>query len=483
MKRWIGLALILVPILAPAAASFWEGNAALQRGDAAFEGGMFGASNSFAPDTQILVRNLETGKTATVTITRRVEGQSDILILLSPPAASALGIAAGTLASVRVMIQPAAAASPTPSATEQVLSRDPDLNPAAAYGGQVSAGQAATATPAPTPSLESLPSTAAPAPQQALVPSSTPEAPSPDQPAQAATAAATTTGTTEATAATTTMPSVGAAADEARKASDAAILTDAAARTPQKHVFLPPREDKTFAYVPTPATGPSTAQTAGTAQAAPPQITAVIGEPSAAPPSAPAESPALAEAAAPQEARPEEIVGAAAVQPAQASGAEVALAAPQPLNEENAPAAPEPVQTEVTGPPAAPPEAPAPAAVALLAPEAPTPEQPPTTAAVQTATRQATAAPAAGTQRAAQVPRLSPSDTWYVQLAAYATEKGAKDLASTLSQTYPAIVIPPAATGMRMFRVVVGPLNKAESDTLLVWFRFRGFPDAFAKQE
>jgi hypothetical protein len=34
-----------------------------------------------------------------------------------------------------------------------------------------------------------------------------------------------------------------------------------------------------------------------------------------------------------------------------------------------------------------------------------------------------------------------------------------------------------------MFRVVVGPLNKAESGTLLVWFRFRGFPDAFVKQE
>ena len=31
--------------------------------------------------------------------------------------------------------------------------------------------------------------------------------------------------------------------------------------------------------------------------------------------------------------------------------------------------------------------------------------------------------------------------------------------------------------------MVIGPLNGAESGTLLTWFRYRGFPDAFLKQE
>ena len=128
MKRWIGLALILVPILAPAAA-FWDGNAALQRGDASFVAGMFGASNSFAPDTLVFVQNLETGKTATVTITGRMAGQSDILVLLSPPAAAALGIKSGTLASVRLTIAQRSTTSSASSVAEQTTTQDPDVNP------------------------------------------------------------------------------------------------------------------------------------------------------------------------------------------------------------------------------------------------------------------------------------------------------------------------------------------------------------------
>jgi len=61
MKRWVVLCLLMVPLLA-SADSFWEGNAALQRGDAAFENGLYAASNSFAPDTQLMVQNLENGR-------------------------------------------------------------------------------------------------------------------------------------------------------------------------------------------------------------------------------------------------------------------------------------------------------------------------------------------------------------------------------------------------------------------------------------
>ena len=103
MKRWVSLCLLLVPIIAPAA-SFWDGNAALQRGDATFEGGMFAASNSFSQGTLISIQNLDSGKTATATITIQIDGQPDILVLLSPMTAAALGISQGTLARVRVTI-------------------------------------------------------------------------------------------------------------------------------------------------------------------------------------------------------------------------------------------------------------------------------------------------------------------------------------------------------------------------------------------
>ena len=164
----------------------------------------------------------------------------------------------------------------------------------------------------------------------------------------------------------------------------------------------------------------------------------------------------------------------------------MALAAPEPIGEDKPPAAaeaPAPVQTEVTDPAAVPPVSP-PAVVALLQPEAPAPpSETPTVAAVvpvqnPTTTQQATTgAPAASASRPTQ------NETWYVQLAAYATEKGAQDVAARLASTYPTQVIAPASPSARVFRVVVGPLNRAESGALLVWFRFKGFPDAFVKQE
>lgn len=483
MKRWIGLALILVPILAPAAA-FWDGNAALQRGDASFEAGMFGAYNSFAPGAVVVVQNLETGKTATVTITGRVAGPSDILVLLSPTAAAALGIKAGTLASVRLTLASRAAASAASSLAEQTASQDPDLNPAVAYGGPTTGAApagggpvaAAAASEEPTPSEESLPPAQAPAAAAETVPPATElEAPSVETPPAAA---------------------AQQTAEEQKAAEDAAILAEASSRIPQKKVFLPPREDKTFAYVPPAPTPP--AQTAATAatttatQAAPPaepQITAVIGEPGVTPPQAAQENLALAEAAAPQESAPQEIVGAEAPQPTQApEAAAVALAEPEPVGEEKPAAATTeagpPVQTEVTGPVAVPPVS-QPAAVALLSPEPPAPaSESPVVAAAQATTQQSSAATATVIPTApvaTSTPRPA-GDTWYVQLAAYATEKGAQDLAAKLSVTYPTQVIAPATTGAP-FRVVVGPLNRAESGTLLVWFRFRGFPDAFVRQE
>ena len=471
MKRWIGIAMLLVPLCA-SAQSFWDGNATVQRGDAGFESGLFAVSNSFPPDSRIVIQNLDTGQSTTATVTRRIDGQSDVLLLLSPMTATAIGIPQGAMARIRVTLASPAPTVPRGSqAQEQVASRDPDINPGAAYPTQPqqtastaqTAGQPESSPVAAEPqaSEESLP--AAVAPRQAAAspaPVSAPEAPQPQEktPAQAATALADNT-------ATASTPE----ADAARqKAEDDAIIAAAEGRKPQKQLFLPPREDEKFVYH-APAETP--AQQAPTT----PQITAVIGEPTAKPAQEKAPDVALADAVAPQESRPQEIVGAEATPPSAApAGAETALAEPVPVGEPQ-----KPVQTEVTGPVAVPAPAAEPPKVALVAPEAP-PEkgQPAQTANVSTPPKSTPPQVPATT-----IPKPRGSAAWYLQLAAYTTEQIAQDLAKSLVQTYPTLVLSPPPSGSHMFRVVIGPLNRAESGTLLTWFRYRGFPDAFLKQE
>jgi cell division septation protein DedD len=71
--------------------------------------------------------------------------------------------------------------------------------------------------------------------------------------------------------------------------------------------------------------------------------------------------------------------------------------------------------------------------------------------------------------------------TWYLQLAAYTNETLARDTAARLSSTYPVLVLAPQAGAKPLYRVFVGPLNRAESGTLLNYFHYRGFPDAFVR--
>jgi cell division septation protein DedD len=150
-----------------------------------------------------------------------------------------------------------------------------------------------------------------------------------------------------------------------------------------------------------------------------------------------------------------------------------ALAVPEPQGAEQAAAAGEPVQTEVSSPAITPSTAPEGPKLALIAPEAPLPAQ-------AAAAAQQTAAPVLKTT---VIPRIAKADTYYLQLGAYASEKVAQDLAASLPASYPALVVAPGAAGAGMFRVLIGPLNRAESGTVLTRFRYRGFPDAFLKQE
>lgn len=293
MKRWIVLFLLMVPLLA-FADSYWEGDAVLQRGDAAFESGLYAASNSFAPDTQLMVQNLENGKSTVVTVSQRMDSQSDILILLSPKAADAVGIPAGGIARVRITVVQKAASTGASASPEGTVSPDSDVNPAAAYAATPGAPQTAQ------PGQEQQPA------EQAQQPAAQEQVPAAAQAAQPAAAAS---------------PS----------AEDAQILAEAASRNPQKDLFLPPREDQKFAYKP-----PSQAETAQTPQPAQAETPTVSGE-TAAPSPSQSEVP-LAEAQ-PQKATTQETVTNGGA-PAAAQSGQIALSAPETPPEQPAQAAP-----------------------------------------------------------------------------------------------------------------------------------------------
>jgi SPOR domain len=486
MKRWILLSLLFVPLLA-SAASFWDGNAALQRGDASFESGLYATSNSFPAGTQISIQNQDTGRTVTATVTGRIEGQSDILVLLSPKTADALGLTQGTLGRVRVTV-PSRATASTGAPGEQTASSDPDVNPAAAYGQPDATVASAPAAPSEETLPSPVPATAAPADAAlaSVPPTAAPEAPAEEQPS-ATTPSATTTQATTTPAATTNPAATGSSSTAAATspsgsttdADNAAIIAAAGSRVPQKQVFQPPREDEKFAYK-KPATTPVQATATVTE---PPAITAVEGEQGVSPAAEPATDLALADVAAPEESHPEEIVGAgAAAPPPTGDQPQVALASPDVAPE--AGPGQEPVQTEVSGPAAVPPAGQAPPKVALLPPEAPVPASAATAA---TTTTVAATTPAATVTtppvKPAVAQKTGAPGSFFLQLAAYGTEKNARDLAAKLTPTYPAMVLAPSNPKTSVFKVVIGPLNRAESGTLLTWFRYRGFPDAFVKQE
>src|SRR5208337_4621111 len=141
---------------------------------------------------------------------------------------------------------------------------------------------------------------------------------------------------------------------------------------------------------------------------------------------------------APEESRPREIVSAGPASPPAAGRAEsAALLAPEPQAA---------AQSEVSSPAVSPSTSPESPTLALAPPEAPS-------------TAQAAVAPVV---KPAAIARIAKADTYYLQVAAYSSEKIAQDLAASLPSSYPTLVVAPAGAGTGMFRVLIGPLNRAE---------------------
>jgi hypothetical protein len=82
----------------------WEGNAAVIRQGEFETEGYFAASNSFPINTVIEVYNIRTGKSVRVTVLKRIGENTDIFILLSEVAANEIGIEENEVERVRVII-------------------------------------------------------------------------------------------------------------------------------------------------------------------------------------------------------------------------------------------------------------------------------------------------------------------------------------------------------------------------------------------
>lgn len=179
MKRF-GLILLMavfavVSVMAASSSVAWEGRAARGSADAFPAGGNYAQSRIFSKGEIVDVVNPSNGKTATVVITGSTD-LSGVLVLLSPSAASALGVESGYDTTVRVSKKNDYVTENTLTQTAPVSVADPDLNPVAALPSDYSNVMSA---PVPqTQPVEPLP----PVPQNNVA--SAKEIPEPLPPAQ-----------------------------------------------------------------------------------------------------------------------------------------------------------------------------------------------------------------------------------------------------------------------------------------------------------
>ncbi|MCL2374086.1 MAG: hypothetical protein FWC65_02435 [Treponema sp.] len=180
MKKHLLALLIGAALFGFTASSIWEGAAGVAAGGDLPAAGLYVATNSFPLNTVIDLTNLENGMTVRVVAAAPLSAAPGLIAMLSPEAASAVGLAARSLGRVR-MSQP-----PDPVAFSRFgqgrASGDPDFDPAAfaaihgALPPSPSAGHAAADDGAWNRRLEGgavivdMPDGFAPAPQWQAVP-------------------------------------------------------------------------------------------------------------------------------------------------------------------------------------------------------------------------------------------------------------------------------------------------------------------------
>ncbi|MDR2176819.1 MAG: SPOR domain-containing protein [Treponema sp.] len=141
----LGMVTLAAVSLSLTGASVWEGAAAMApRGDLP-EDGYYAATNSFPPNTVVDIINLETGKSIRAIVASGLNTPG-LLAILSPDAASRIGLGTKTIGRIR-MSQPEDPIAFARFTEGLVASGDPDYDPTAMLAVDQAAEQAETAVP------------------------------------------------------------------------------------------------------------------------------------------------------------------------------------------------------------------------------------------------------------------------------------------------------------------------------------------------
>jgi hypothetical protein len=470
MKIRIAFALfgLLATLMLPAE-EFWEGNAAVIRRGVFDDPGLYAASDSFPRNSLILVENIQSGKQVEVTILKRIDGSSNVFLLLSEQAAAEIGLASDEVLPVRARITLTPPGSVIGLPDDLPENPDQDINPSAAV----------PQLAAPAESLEDLPEAppipVAEAPVAAEAASTDLAADSAGEEAQAVAETEEVGEAAEAAEATLSEeaeePAAGQLSPEEQR------LARVSSRLPQKQVYMPPREDERYIAAPLQEEpGPDVALAAASGEAEP-AAEPVIEEAEEVEETAEAAADlSLAAAAESEAAEPDlDMPGLDQIEPRETRGLEA-----QPAPRAEIVSGPAPVPALPAATTAA--EEPAVAEPATESEEEPFQlaelfEQPPETppAAVRTPEQDSVPEPAGDLPLVDALPPAS----YFLQLAAFSGRGRAEKLVSDLQPTYTVAVLPVMRQNRQLYKVLIGPLNQEESGTLLYRFRSLGYKDAF----
>jgi hypothetical protein len=454
------LFVVLLALCLCAATAFaqesWQGNAAIARSGEFSTPGLFAASNAFPKNARILVQNPQTGQSVQVTVAQRIPGAGNIFLLLTEEAGTQIGLTGSEVIRVQANVLSSLGTGLGGSLQEGAYSADPDLNPPVSItdeqllAGPGTPSEEQVRPEAPTEE-EEVAAQASPAGEE-LEEEPIPEAEAP------------------------------AASKEVEKTPEEKRLEELAGRIPQKHLYMPPRQQEIYALAPQPTEAEEVEE----------QIAAV---------EEPAEEVAVAAVEETAEEPPaEEVIEQAAEEEIQSEEPRVSMLVP--LEEQ------EDLDVALPGPEAVEPEKPSPEGSRLPFPEEESPltmepEEPPFAeeeieVAVEEEAAEESAAEAAEPlveeepvseiamaespsrpQEQLILSEILPSSSYFVQIGAYSTRNLAEKLAGDLTQTYSVTILPASSGGRQFYKVLVGPLNVDESGTLLYQFRSRGFKDAF----
>jgi len=420
----------------------WEGTAAQIRPGEFTTPGFFAASNSFPKNSTIEIENLETGKQVKVTVLKRIEKSASIFLLVSAKAAAVLGIGPAEVIRVKSRLTAGSLMPMAGLPDDLPYNPDPDIDPTVAI-----------------PEMELRSVKIEPAEEPVVEPAQVPLE-------EVEIAAEVTEEIASPPEAEFTL--IAPLEEEASVSPDLPVstppelvqddLSRLASRSPQKKLFMPPREDERFVFIEPPQL--PTPEEKGTIAGLIQPGEERLEEASLELPGVEQEEKPLIEEAYPlayTSEEDEEIGIATTPEPPQI----------EPERKEEVP------QLEET------PER----VVITLEPTEPRPpvevirtaEQPPEEAAEAVETVEA----AAAGEGPMFIDKL-PKESYFIQLGAYTAKSLALKLSRDLAGTYSVAILPAAGRDRGIiYKVMVGPVNDDESGVLLYNLKSRGFKDAF----